>query len=124
VLFHRTQRGTEFVLYFQGIANESAPYHWLVRNHHLAPTNFHIHAGVFGIRSNALANFIEGVPSADALVYSADVGQQAGVADHAPVNRPAVPGWRNSDANGNTALAIPLAPGPGARRDFRLHLAQ
>jgi hypothetical protein len=96
----------EFLLGDKAIYHHSSGYHWVNRTHQDSPAGYYIQAGLFGTKSNELANCINGVFSTNRLVYSWEIGQQSPVADYLPVARQAVLGWRNSDALGDPPIAI------------------
>ena len=95
----------EFCIYDKGIQHHSSPYHYIYRSHQETPTGFYIQAASFGVKPGQLDNLINGVASTNGYVFGQQSPTLNDVADYAPVNRQAILGWRNSDANGNRPVA-------------------
>lgn len=90
----------EFIVGDKAIYHHASAYHWANRSHQDSPAGYYIQAGLFGTKSNELANCINGIFSTTPL----GLGQQPGVADFTPVARQVILGWRNSDAEGNPPI--------------------
>ncbi|MCX6926349.1 MAG: hypothetical protein NT154_24550, partial [Verrucomicrobia bacterium] len=90
----------EFMLYDKSAHHHSSPFHWVARSHQATPAGYYIQAGLFGTKSNELANCINGVFSTSALALG------NGAAEYVPVARQAILGWRNSDAWGNLPVGF------------------
>ncbi|MBI5387031.1 MAG: VCBS repeat-containing protein [Verrucomicrobia bacterium] len=95
----------EFCIFDKGIQHHSSPYHYIYRSHQNSPPGFYIQAALFGVKSDQLASFINGVASTNQFVFGQQSPTLNDVADYAPVARQAILGWRNSDANGNPPVA-------------------
>jgi hypothetical protein len=90
----------EYLVYTKSIHHHASPFHWVARGHQASPAGYYIQAGLFGTKSNELANCINGVFSTSALALG------NGAADYVPVARQAILGWRNSDAWGNPPVGF------------------
>jgi len=95
----------EYCIYDKGIQHHSSPYHYAYRNHQDTPAGFYIQAGLFGVKAGQLANLINGVASTTGFVFGQQSPTLNDVADYTSVNRQAILGWRNSDADGNPPVA-------------------
>jgi hypothetical protein len=91
----------EYCIYDKGIQHHSSPYHYVYQNHQDTPAGFYIQAGLFGVKAGQLANLINGVASTTGFVFGQQSPTLNDVADYTSVNRQAILGWRNSDADGN-----------------------
>ena len=92
----------EYMFYDKSIHHHTSPYHWAARSHQDSPTGYYLQAGLFGSKSNELANCINGVFSTNSLA----LGQQPGAGDYVPVARQTILGWRNADALGGPPVGF------------------
>lgn len=96
----------EFAIGDKAIYHHAYPFHYSYRSHQDSPTNYYIQAGVFGVQSSQLANWINGVLSTNGFGLGQESPTLADVPDFVPVARQAILGWRNSDAFCNAPIAL------------------
>ena len=63
----------ELCVFDKGIQHHSSPFHYVYRNHQVAPAGFYVQAAVFGVKPGQLASLMNGVASTNEFVF----GQQS-----------------------------------------------
>jgi len=96
----------EFAIGDKAIYHHAYPFHYSYRSHQDSPANYYVQAGVFGVQSSQLDNWINGVLSTNGFGLGQQSPTLADVADYTPVARQAMLGWRNSDAYCNAPIAL------------------
>ena len=96
----------EFAIGDKAIYHHAYPYHYSYRSHQDSPTNYYVQAGVFGVQSSQLDNWINGVLSTNGFGLGQESPTLGDVPDFAPVGRQAILGWRNGDAYCNAPIAL------------------